>query len=102
MGAVKYYKAVITVLLVGNLGKLEALRVTHQDTIKELKNEVASLKEKVRWLENEREDLKNSNASANEQQAQSIKCLEKVNSLFITRDLKSIHAYNIISCVCDI
>ena len=78
---VRYYRAVITVLLVGNLGKLEALRVTHQDTIKELKNEAASLKEKVRWLENEREDLKNSNASANEQQAQSIKSLEKVTSL---------------------
>jgi len=56
--------------------------------IKELKNEVASFKEKVRWLENEREDLKNSNASVNEQQSQSIRSLEKVSNLFITRDLK--------------
>lgn len=68
-------------LLIGNLGKLEALRITHQDTIKELKNEMASLKEKIRWLENEREDLKNSNASMNEQQAQSMRSLEKVNYL---------------------
>ena len=88
---------VITVLLIGNLGKLEALRVTHQDTIKELKNEMASLKEKIRWLESEREDLKNSNASVNEQQVQSIKSLEKVNKSFIT---KGIHAC--ISCACDI
>lgn len=68
-------------LLIGNLGKLEALRITHQDTIKELKNEMASLKEKIRWLENEREDLKNSSASMNEQQAQSMRSLEKVNYL---------------------
>jgi len=66
--------------MIGNLGKLEALRVMHQDTIKELKNEVASLKEKVRWLENEREDLRNSSVSMSEQQAQSIKSLEKVNN----------------------
>ena len=71
--------------MVGNLGKLEALRITHQDMIKELKNEVASFKEKVRWLENEREDLKNSNASVNEQQSQSIRSLEKVSNLFTTR-----------------
>ena len=71
-------------LLVGNLGKLEALRITHQDTIKELKNEVASLKEKIRWLENEREDLKNSNTSMSEQQAQSMRSLEKVNNISIT------------------
>ena len=67
--------------MIGNLGKLEALRITHQDTIKELKNEMASLKEKNRWLENEREDLKNSSASMNEQQAQSMRSLEKVNYL---------------------
>ena len=71
--------------MVGNLGKLEALRITHQDMIKELKNEVASFKEKVRWLENEREDLKNSNASVNEQQSLSIRSLEKVSNLFTTR-----------------
>ena len=71
-------------LLIGNLGKLEALRITHQDTIKELKNEVASLKEKIRWLENEREDLKNSNASMSEQQAQSMRSLEKVNNIKIS------------------
>lgn len=78
--------------MVGNLGKLEALRVMHQDTIKELKNEVASLKEKVRWLENEREDLRNSSVSISEQQAQSIKSLEKANNSIIRE-----HAYT-----CDI
>lgn len=71
---------IIIFILLGNLGKLEALRITHQDTIKELKNEVASLKEKIRWLENEREDLKNSSASTKDQQAQSIKSLEKVTT----------------------
>ena len=90
----------MAILLVGNLGKLEALRITHQDMIKELKNEVASFKEKVRWLENEREDLKNSSASVNEQQSQSIRSLEKVNNLFITKDLKGIQVC--ISCACDI
>ncbi|XP_065919483.1 protein FAM184A-like isoform X2 [Dysidea avara] len=63
--------------LSGNLGKLEALRVANQGTIKELKIEVASLKEKVRWLETEREEIKNSSVSAHEQQARSIQSLEK-------------------------
>jgi len=65
----------------GNLGKLEALRVANQDTIKELKNEAASLKEKVRWLENEREEIKSSSVSVHEQQARSIQSLEKVTNL---------------------
>ena len=79
--------------MAGNLGKLEALRITQQDTIKELKNEVASLKEKVRWLENEREDLKNSNASINVKQAQSIESLEKVNDLILGIMCGFMHAY---------
>ena len=74
-------------MYVGNLGKLEALRVANQGTIKELKIEVASLKEKVRWLETEREEIKNSSVSAHEQQARSIQSLEKVVDLFIMTNL---------------
>ena len=72
----------IVCVYAGNLGKLEALRVANQDTIKELKNEVASLKEKVRWLENEREEIKNSSVSVHEQQARSIQSLEKVTNFY--------------------
>jgi len=68
----------------GNLGKLEAVRVANQDTIKELNNEVASLKEKVRWLETESEEIKNSSVSAHEQQVRSIQCLEKVVVVYCT------------------
>jgi len=68
-------------LFAGNLAKLEALRVANQDTITDLKNEVASLKEKIRWLETEREEIKNSTISVHEQQARSIQSLEKVINL---------------------
>ena len=60
------------------MGKLEALRVSNMGEIENLKSSIAVLKDRLSWLEKEREALASSQ-KASEQSQLKIKNLEKVS-----------------------
>lgn len=69
---------VLTWLLSGQIGSLQATQMAHEATIRNLDQEQARLKEKIGRLEEEREALLNQSQAANEQHKQQVLKLEQV------------------------
>lgn len=62
----------------GKVGKLEALRVSNEDTIESLQTQISNLEENVRLLEEEKRALETSQSATSECQLAQIRALEKV------------------------
>lgn len=60
------------------LSKLEALRVSHEGVIENLRSQISGLQQRIGQLEEERETLLSSQRTSGEQQTSRIRALEKV------------------------
>ena len=60
------------------MGRLEALRVSNEGTIEELRAQLSHLEQRARLLEEEKEALENSKSSTSESHLAQIRALEQV------------------------
>ena len=70
-----------------SLGKLEALRVSNEGVIENLRSQIASLQQKLQQLETEQETMMTSHRSSSEQHNSRLRSLERVSApLLCVRD----------------
>lgn len=79
IGIVLYSSPLLPLPLTGTVGKLEALRVSNEGVIENLRSQVDSLQSKLKVFEEEREGLLTSQYTLKEKQAATIKALERVS-----------------------
>ena len=60
------------------LGKLEALRVSNEGVIENLRSQITNLQQKLQLLESEQETLMSSQRNSNEQNSARLRSLERV------------------------
>ena len=63
---------------IATLGKLEALRVSNDGVIENLRSQITLLQQKLQQTESERESLQRSQRSSSEEQSVRIRTLERV------------------------
>ncbi len=66
-------------LLTVSLGKLEALRVSNEGVVENLRSQIAGLQEKLQQLEAEQETMVTSHRSSSEQHNSRLRSLERVS-----------------------
>ena len=79
-------------MLTALIGQLEATKLQNESTISELEAALNKMKDKLAWLESERNNLEKQKSSLSQNQQSQLKTLEKVGILGIILNFNSFFA----------
>lgn len=63
------------------IGQLEATKLQHESTIRDLETELSKLRDRLAWLEKERTNLERQKSDLNASQLSQLRSLEKVRAV---------------------
>ena len=76
-----------SIFLPGEIGALEATRISNESTLQDLRSSLAKLEDKLQWMEKERENLESSKRSLSDQKHSQLKSLEQVLTTYYSKFL---------------